>query len=533
MKYIKLFEKFDSNILTSILSYLSKKFDDRSKYSSFVTYLQSMLDEYNIPISSISDDDIQYLPYNKALLVKGRRNKNRHPAFIEYLKFWFSLEHGFVGTTMVGEKRLDFGAFDNNITPDMLRWLYNRTGITGVLSPVKDFSKMKSGDEILIATTDDFDKDRRRNYKSYLAIGILYIDDRNPSDIQYYLYSDFSSADGDRPDRIVNGIERMGNDYYYSYKLTENEYSELHIVKEGREDKLVMKRSSAKESPWDFNVPLMGEWTSRDDVSNYENADFAIVLKLNDVVKKSDLEKTRDNRKEARREATAFLSNDEARQINLKRYLTTLYNRLNITSDNDFKNINSVLLSSICRNKFLLYSKNDYLTNRLGNFISSINRLLSNNREDEQYKEYLVNEIKLYYDHIRKSEQTLNTRFSTNIALAENMSVDKTVSQFLDIVNRMIKIGDYVTEYYKSYDIKTVEDIQMEYTRLKSIENIMDSNTHSISSDLNSVISAMGGSEHNFFGKLLDFIKNYDDETYQKDIKKIEHTEKYVKLILK
>ena len=62
MKYIKLFEAFESNILSKTLAYLS----DQSK-KDFMKSIKSFCDKIDFPLSKLSDEYFQYLPYNKAL----------------------------------------------------------------------------------------------------------------------------------------------------------------------------------------------------------------------------------------------------------------------------------------------------------------------------------------------------------------------------------------------------------------------------------------------------------------------------------
>jgi len=62
MKYLKLFEAFESNILSKTLSYLS----DMSK-GDFMKAIKNYCEKIDFPLSKISDDYFQYLAYNKAL----------------------------------------------------------------------------------------------------------------------------------------------------------------------------------------------------------------------------------------------------------------------------------------------------------------------------------------------------------------------------------------------------------------------------------------------------------------------------------
>ena len=62
MKYLKLFEAFDSKIMSKTLKYLSKDSKDR-----FFNMMKAYCEKYDFPFSKLSDDFFEYLPYSAAL----------------------------------------------------------------------------------------------------------------------------------------------------------------------------------------------------------------------------------------------------------------------------------------------------------------------------------------------------------------------------------------------------------------------------------------------------------------------------------
>jgi hypothetical protein len=62
MKYLKLFEAFDSKIMSKTLKYLSKDSKDR-----FFNMMKSYCEKYDFPFSKLNDDFFEYLPYSAAL----------------------------------------------------------------------------------------------------------------------------------------------------------------------------------------------------------------------------------------------------------------------------------------------------------------------------------------------------------------------------------------------------------------------------------------------------------------------------------
>lgn len=60
LKYIKLFEAFESVKLSKTL-----KFIDKDYRSNFLSKIKSLCDSMDFPLSEISDDLFEYLPYRK------------------------------------------------------------------------------------------------------------------------------------------------------------------------------------------------------------------------------------------------------------------------------------------------------------------------------------------------------------------------------------------------------------------------------------------------------------------------------------
>lgn len=64
LKYIQLFEAFESNKLSKTLKFINKEYRSR-----FLHDIKSLCNKNNFPLSEISDDLFEYLPYRKALLL--------------------------------------------------------------------------------------------------------------------------------------------------------------------------------------------------------------------------------------------------------------------------------------------------------------------------------------------------------------------------------------------------------------------------------------------------------------------------------
>jgi hypothetical protein len=193
LQYLKLFEAFESKTLTKVFNYVNK-----SQRGQFKSILEEFCNKIKFPMSKLSDDLFQYLPYNKALSLaanmedepceagsptipgekcsgptgdelqgtilriwgKGRRKvkcdvcngtgikpKNSFP--IKWVKFWFDKDGKYVNATATDGKirpQSGFGSAkeEEEVKPDPYTWnapLEIRRISLGSSADVKEYLK--------------------------------------------------------------------------------------------------------------------------------------------------------------------------------------------------------------------------------------------------------------------------------------------------------------------------------------------------------------------------------------------------------
>jgi hypothetical protein len=112
MKYIKLYEAFESQVITNTLKFLTKKIGQKSA-TSFSDDIKRLMGIYNIPISRIKEDDLEYLRTSKAIKVKNNEPVNNNWD-IYCIKYWFSVEQGFLGKTCTGNLTTPYVKIEND-----------------------------------------------------------------------------------------------------------------------------------------------------------------------------------------------------------------------------------------------------------------------------------------------------------------------------------------------------------------------------------------------------------------------------------
>ena len=85
MKYIKLYEAFESEAITNTIKFLTKKIGPKNT-DSFFNDIKRLMTQYDIPISRIKEDDLEYIRVSKAIKVKNNEPvTNKKPVIVTNL----------------------------------------------------------------------------------------------------------------------------------------------------------------------------------------------------------------------------------------------------------------------------------------------------------------------------------------------------------------------------------------------------------------------------------------------------------------
>ena len=557
MKYLKLYEGFESNRISAILSFLNKKIKSDNPTREFLKVLKKLADKFDFPLSTLSDKEIQYLPVNKALSV-GRGEEAMNPSGTYCIKYWFSLENGYLCSTGTGNKTMDYNKYNSyngammsngeGLDQSHLAYLAREYKIGGIITPAR-LGDLVTGDKVVMVCGDDFNGD-----PSYLTFGEIYADNRrDDDDPQYYFYQ--NDHEGSDPSVTRNEIQipdrynlYEGNAaYQYAWSLgcAEDESDDhlmLHKVildeKPLRfKDDDLEKMNKTEESVWDFNLPLDGttleEWNQRktsifNKVS--KEANFAIVLFLDDIIIKNVDDTTSDiisRRKSFKNNALALKKPEDIRKENVERYLTTLFTKLGIEKDKqEFKNLNSVVSSSIIGDYFIiaLYNSSAYI-DRLTDFISYLYRLMSEN--DNSYNFEKTYEL---FKTIKKRRLKQTTAYSKGIKIVKDTH-NQNAERMSDIIDKVVKIGLNLSISVKTKDIETIEDLKSVQVRLSSLYELAQDDIFFLSRPVKDILTSLDADSSSL--KLKMSRLRYSDEDFKKDIKKLDNLERIVKDFLR
>lgn len=548
MKYLMLFEAFESNALSKMMKFLKSKVDNNSK-ERFRDKLKTMISKLDIPIDKIKDDNIKYLNRNQALKIKSTEEDERG---LYCLKFWFSIDEGYLGFTGTGGLTMDFNWFKNinrrSYRDDQnepfndreLDYIKNTLDIkTGKLTPVKNYDDLQHGQLVVgFWSEDDEDLDR-------LSLAKMWRDEYG------HLNAIQNVASGGSPDRDVNGVnwrEWRNEDEKFrdSWSLGDvnspsSDHGKLHIYTPSDEPiHVVGKREEKKEeesaSPFDFNLPVnrnynLREWGETDwsihDYKLVEKSDFAIVLMIGDVLKSvgSKVSDVRKSREESREGATRLLSDSEIKKANIERYMAALVGRMGIRQDiTELKNLQRLIIKAVCGDfSFIsIYKERP----GFGNLDSIAHNIYEMMKADESDKRYYLSNIVENFKSLNSYSEDYTKQYINSLKVVNN-SNNEAIKEIFKI---FMEIGKKIKNYLLSQNIETIEDLSMVVVKLKSIRNLANERGISLGYTRSILNEFHYTNDTEYY---IDRIDERREEEILEDIKKAKHIERYVDSLLR
>ena len=424
MKYLKLFEAFNSEKLSKVLSYINK--EDRSE---FINHLIRVCDEIDFPISELNDSFFQYAPYKKALYTKFENSDNET---VKIVKFWFSKSGEYLTASYDDGYRLDDLTFSSNLQ------YYE-------LLDTIEFSDLKDGDMIYVKYKDE----------TVPLIGKVLKDENG----DIYVINNSYYYNGAEPKR--GGWRKIGQ---YSWHISNDVCDSIKIVKE-------------LENPWLYNKKmrsLPNHYGYDDKIKNMAN--FALILNLEKLRKSEfkNLSVTRHTRSKSKEGATAFMKNDEIVRINIERYLSKIAEKYDLSDITNIDKIITRVFGNHNTTLFMLFAYDstiDFLDDLSRFFYHLILCKKRNNEEDFDYRiNKIKDSIKLQY---RRSYNNSNGILKKLSEIEKKCKSDIDYSTELKIIQGLKKLSVEINKKLLSRKFECVEDIDITVENIKTIKNLI------------------------------------------------------------
>ncbi len=530
LKHIQIFEAFESKILSKTLGYINT-----SDKSSFMDRIKRLCKTIDFPLSKMSDEYFEYLPFKSALARAAMTgdepceatSKSEFPEFavagenctngkikrqwgartrdvvcpvcggsgvkpkrseVKLVKFWFTSEGKWVSTTLVdGITRAGKNKPGSKFSANYSDYTIGRS--------ISDANQLNGGEMVSVVLGSDE------------VIAYIY-KERN----RCYAIQDVKS--GSSPGD--NGWRKFGR---YSWSLGYGEYSNLKLVtpKVKAEDK-------EEVDPYTWNVGVDFSYSgirptpSTDVQSQIKDAHFGIVLDYGKL-RKSEFETVQDT--EASREIAKKgskldpnQSDEEIKKKNIERYVNLLSQKLDISDD--IANCNRLITRSIGHKSalYIVYGSNIY--SNLGSVIDYYIKFMS--ADDDRSKKNYAEEISdrtndMFKFGMRKATQS--DEIIKNIkSRLKSANRDEKYFQVLDMNQ---KLSEAIYDNIKNFQINDIEDLEVVAQKISSIRNVLKSDRYGLSRYFSYVVeSIVSGREDRAYSYITDNYYADVDEILQK-----------------
>ena len=541
MKYLKFYEAFKSKGISNTIKFLKEKVNKKSA-NNFILSLNNFMEGIDFPIDKISDSDIKYLSSKKALQLKCEKEITNDSG-IWVIKYWFSLENGFLGFTATGNKTENPNRSSSSrlreqrpFSDSDLSYIKRNITNTGEMWPVSDYNKLNTGDTVIGLFDGSWDNqdhiglarifiDVRDNNRTY-AIQNVSIGSEPDNNRDWRNYTQY----GSRSWWIFDNSE-LGSDHSkLHYWIPSSE--ELHYIEPPKED-VEEKEEEPKQNPFEWNLPLSNRFKfsswgrstfSIDSIDKVEDADFALVLYFDDLINpESDAlyfekpSETKQQRRSEKEGATKLMTDDQIKKMNIERYIQKLVVSLNIT-ETEFFNLEKIVskhLSQEFSYISIYHQRPDW--SDLTDFTDYLYQVV-----DSSDKEYYINRVKDMYK--RKTENYYNQflRYQTNKTFI------KGDSQLKKIFDEIFKLGSEINSIFTKKELNTIDDLWLTSKKIRSLYDWIRMSRNQFSYQVREVLGGFRHSDETTY-YFSTYESQYTEESYKQDLEKINRIRGFIK----
>jgi hypothetical protein len=538
MKYLKLYEAFKSKGISNTIKFLKDKVGSTSS-TGFINSLRDFMLNIDFPINEISDDNLKYLSAKKAMKLKNESDVT-NPKGIWVIKYWFSLENGFLGYSATGNERKEI---DNTIsgsgkrsaekfTDSDLEYIRQNIISSGEIWPVTDYSKLKTGDSVI----GQFNSHSQRD----IGMAKIFVDQSDNNRV--YAIQSVSSGSHISDSRWRN-YTNYGDLTWWLYDNTDmgNDHRKLHYWRPSSEElnyieppkEIEEVEQEKEENPLTWNLPLsnrysFSSWGRGSSISkdSIEKADFALVLYFDDLVATFLLDvesyerpsEIKQQRREEKEGATKLMSDDEIKKMNIERYIQKLVVSLNIT-ETEFFNLEKIVSKHLCKEFSyisIFYQRPDW--SDLSDFTEYLYKVIDSHDD----KSYYLDKVKDIYK--RRTENYYNQflKYQTNKTFLKG---DSQLKKFFD---ELFKLGGEINTTFTKKELSTIDDLWLTSKKIRSLYEYIKMSRNQFNYQVREV---MGGFRYtDEMGHYFTQYENqYTEENYKQDLERINRIRGFMK----
>jgi hypothetical protein len=473
MRYLKLFEAFDSIKLSKTFSYLNKEGKDK-----FLTDLKSVCNYLDYPLSKLSDEDFQYLPFKRAWdLNNPEANK------LEMIKFWFDKDGNYIDKTAINGETIN--VYENSISSDLPSDdLDDYIEISSDL-PHSEVKNLQTGQLVHLRCSGGY--------------GPAYIY-KSPITDEVFAFQSFASGStpngrGDNYDHRTiarnSWVMTSSDDYYSVRKIQYKNVSE--------DDNDIVKVFNLKLDISEDNI-----YTSYDKKIE-KKSNFALVL---DLTKLPGISLKNIKRERVERKQGAFLTDEQIKSENIERYLLEIFKTEKVISDP-----NRVIKRLLIGNNILYFFNKIFIKDTMYSIKDLYYYAISEPNDQETY----IQDLRNYLFEYNKKYNSLRFKLESNIKyLKKELSSGKEIGgehsneDYLEYLNNLEELSKIIYNKLSEIKIENIYDIEGIYNKLIILENILNDRRNHFRKSLNFIRDGLFSHENEVLKYYL--IDSYENE---------------------
>lgn len=535
LKYIKLFEAFDSVQIAKTLKFVKK--EDKSM---FMDALKAITANIDAPLSALNDKNFQYLPYKKAIGIKTASDKVKcsncsgegkitkawgsgtrrvkctvcngegvvdPKPKLKYFKFWFNSDGSFIGTTAIDGlyhiSKNDVKNFEKKDITEDVRTLS--------VQELKRKYKLVNGETVMYVENV---AGRRYNGRKS-CLGKAFIDREgeffvvNKSVDTHNMPAGRKYADyGGYAVNVMRSAQDVNNNTDTPFRIY------LTTETEVREDIF-----------WNAPVSFYGSgWKISEEMSKdfLKEAHFAIVFDFDSFAYNgtdwNPVSITKGDRKEARKGATALMSNDEIKTANIDRYVKTL---ANVDLGEGLTRLVNKIPKIFGGDFALYYIYSEKNFSRFKNMLNDVYNFMG--AEDEETKSYYNNKIRDRVLDTFNDCDELNIKIARRIKMAkEDIEERDSLKDIIAVINKLEEVSRRINQKLLKGKIETVEDMEIMLMKAEGIKAALKSDRFEIDYYIKNYIEYLPYSGWRSDNAAGDYIKNLSISDIPKNLRKLD-----------
>jgi len=532
LKHIQIFEAFESKILSKTLGYIET--NDRS---TFMDRLKRLCRSIDFPLSKMSDEYFEYLPFKSALARAAMTGDEPCEA---------TSKSEFPDYAVDGEKctngkiKRTWGAR----TRDVVCPVCGGSGVKPKKSEVKlvKFWFTAEGKYIANTLVDGMIRTGRGSVRGARFSTKIsdYTIGKAVNDLSTLSGGEYASLTISGEDNVIAYIYKYGSRYYaiqdkhqgsspsgsewqrhgrYSWALGHGEYDNMRLltpkVKTKEEDEV---DPYSWNTGIDFGYGAIRANTSADVQSQIKDAHFAIVFDFGKL-RKSEFETTQDTKsgREERKQGSKLdpnQSDESIKKKNIERYVNLLSQKLDISAD--IANCNRLITRSLGHKSALYIVLSTNIYSYLGSIIDYYIRFMSAD-EDRSKKNYADEIAEKTNDLFKNGMRRADIASDTIKNLKSRIKNNRNEESYLQILDLTQKLSDVIYDNLKNYQINDIEDLEVVAQKISSIRNVLKSDRYGLSRYFGNVIEYVSaGREDRAYSHLIDNYYTNVDEILEK-----------------